>query len=237
MAQESVTTFCKRGASGENRQMLAPTVVEVPARHAAMPDDQLMRAFTGGDTLAFDALYARHESALLRFVQRMLGTRLAGEAKDVFHETWVRIVAARAHFSTQDATWGVWAFTIAHNLAMDRLQVAGRDARFSSRNTDEDGDAQEALPGRAVGVKPIDPSIADIEFWRSAGRHMLICLNELSDTQRAAFLLHHEDGFTVERMAETLDVGLDTVRNRLLHGRLRLQASMERYLAEQEEGA
>lgn len=201
-----------------------------------MPDEQLMRAFAGGDTLAFDALYARHESAMLRFVQRMLGTRLAGEAKDVFHETWVRIVAARAHFSAQDAAWSVWAFTIAHNLAMDRLQVAGRDVRFSARDTDEDGDAHEALPpSRAVGAKPIDPSIKDIEFWRSAGRHMLICLNELSDTQRAAFLLHQENGFTVERIAETLGIGLDTVRNRLLHGRLKLQASMERYLAQQEE--
>ncbi len=218
--------------------MLAPTAVEVPARYAAMPDDQLMRAFIGGDTVAFDTLYARHESAVLRFVQRLLGTRLAGEAKDVFHETWVRIVTARAHFSSQDAPWGVWAFTIAHNLAMDRLQVAGREVRFSARNTDEDGDAREALPAvRAVGAKPIDPSIDDIEFWRSAGRHMLVCLNELSDTQRAAFLLHHEDGFTVERLAETLDVGLDTVRNRLLHGRLKLQASMERYLAEQEGAA
>ena len=218
--------------------MLAPTAVEVPARYAAKPDDELMRAFIGGDTVAFDTLYARHESAMLRFVQRMLGTRLAGEAKDVFHETWVRIVTARAHFSSQDAAWGVWAFTIAHNLAMDRLQVAGRDLRFSARNTDEDGDAREAMPPvRAFGAKPIDPSIEDVEFWRSAGRHMLTCLNELSDMQRAAFLLHHEDGFTVERLAETLDVGLDTVRNRLLHGRLKLQASMERYLAEQESAA
>ncbi|MDB5878742.1 MAG: polymerase subunit sigma-24 [Variovorax sp.] len=218
--------------------MLAPTAVKIPARHAAMPDDQLMRAFTGGDTLAFDTLYARHESAVLRFVQRMLGTRLAGEVKDVFHETWVRIVTVRAHFSSQDAAWGVWAYTIAHNLAMDRLQVAGRDARFSARDTDEDGDAHEPLPpARALGAKPIDPSIQDIEFWRSAGRHMLACLNELPDTQRAAFLLHHEDGFTVEKIAETLDVGLDTVRNRLLHGRLKLQAAMERRLAEQEDAA
>lgn len=216
--------------------MHAPTAVDVPAHHAAMPDDQLMRAYAGGDTLAFDALYARHESAVLRFVQRMLGTRLAGEVKDVFHETWVRIVAARAHFSSQDAAWNVWAFAIAHNLAMDRLQVSGRDVRFSARDTDEDGDAREAAPAaRGVGVKPIDPTIDDVEFWRSAGRHVVPCIDALPDVQRAAFLLHNEDGFTVERLAQTLDVGLDTVRNRLLHGRLKLQACMERKLAEQED--
>ena len=201
-----------------------------------MPDDQLMRAYAGGDTSAFDALYARHESAVLRFVQRMLGTRLAGEVKDVFHETWVRIVAARAHFSSQDAAWNVWAFAIAHNLAMDRLQVSGQDVRFSARDTDEDGDAREAVPPtRATGAKAIDPSIDDIEFWRSAGRHVLPCVDALPDLQRAAFLLHNEDGFTVERLAQTLGVGPDTVRSRLSHGRLKVQACMESRLAEQEE--
>ena len=41
--------------------------------HSAMPDDQLMLAYARGDAAAFDALYARHEGALFRFVRRLLG--------------------------------------------------------------------------------------------------------------------------------------------------------------------
>ncbi len=54
-----------------------------------------MLAYVGGNTSAFDTLYARHESALFRFVRRLLGVRLAAEADEVFQETWVRIISER----------------------------------------------------------------------------------------------------------------------------------------------
>ena len=71
----------------------------------AMPDDQLMLAYAGGDTGAFDVLYARHEGALFRFVRRLLGIRLAAEVDEVFQETWVRIITARDSFTPQGAAW------------------------------------------------------------------------------------------------------------------------------------
>ena len=63
------------------------------------------------------------------------------------------------------------------------------------------------------------------------GRRLLACLDELPDDQRAAFLLHHEDGFTVEALAATLDVGFETVRSRLRYGLKKLRGCMERYLS------
>ncbi len=87
--------------------MLAPPAAN-PALHATMPDDQLMLAYADGDTGAFDTLYARHESALLRFVRRLMGVRLAAEVEEVFQETWMRIIAARQSFSPQGASWRTW---------------------------------------------------------------------------------------------------------------------------------
>src|SRR5688572_13629504 len=92
-----------------------------------MPDDQLMLAYAAGDAAAFDELYSRHEGALFRFVRRLLGANLAAQADEVFQDTWMRIVAARASFSPQGAAWRTWAFTIAHNVAMDRLRTSGRE--------------------------------------------------------------------------------------------------------------
>ncbi|MES1265202.1 MAG: sigma-70 family RNA polymerase sigma factor, partial [Variovorax sp.] len=112
--------------------MLAPTAIS--SLHDAMPDDQLMQAYAEGDTTAFDTLYARHESALFRFVRRLLGLRLAAEVDEVFQDTWLRIIAARESFSPQGATWRTWAFTIAHNLAMDRLRISGREVAFYARD-------------------------------------------------------------------------------------------------------
>jgi RNA polymerase sigma factor (sigma-70 family) len=217
--------------------MLSPPPVAASALHAAMPDDQLMQAYTGGDASAFDVLYARHEGALFRFVRRLLGVRLSAEVDEVFQETWVRIIAARASFSPQGAAWRTWAFTIAHNLAMDRLRASGREVVFCAH--DEDGDGPDAARMFSRGLlndsgQPIDaahPSAEDMAFWRAAGRRLLNCLDELPDEQRAAFLLHHEDGFTVEAMAAALDIGFETVRSRLRYGLRKLRGCMERYLS------
>lgn len=230
--------------------MLSPVPVdavepaEVPdAMPDAMPDDQLMLAYAGGDTGAFDVLYARHEGALFRFVRRLLGLRLTAEVDEVFQETWVRIITARDSFSPQGAAWRTWAFTIAHNLAMDRLRASGRQMIVHVHDDDDEGlDAVQRVSGRLLNGQgqPVDaahPSAEDEAFWRSAGRRLLACLNELPDDQRAAFLLHHEDGFTVEAMAAALDVGFETVRSRLRYGLKKLRSCMERYLSVLGEGA
>ena len=209
----------------------------------AMPDDQLMLAYAGGDTGAFDVLYARHEGALFRFVRRLLGQRLVAEVDEVFQETWVRIITARGSFSPQGAAWRTWAFTIAHNLAMDRLRASGRQMVVHVHDDDDEVlDAVQRVSGRLLNGQgqPVDaahPSAEDAAFWRSAGRRLLACLNELPDDQRAAFLLHHEDGFTVEAMAAALDVGFETVRSRLRYGLKKLRGCMERYLSVLGEGA
>ena len=229
--------------------MLSPVPVdavepaEVPdVMPDAMPDDQLMLAYAGGDTGAFDVLYARHEGALFRFVRRLLGLRLSAEVDEVFQETWVRIITARDSFSPQGAAWRTWAFTIAHNLAMDRLRASGRQMVVHVHDADDEGlDAVQRVSGRLLNGQgqPVDaahPSAEDEAFWRSAGKRLLACLNELPDDQRAAFLLHHEDGATVEALAAQLGIGFETVRSRLRYGLQKLRGCMERYLAVLGEG-
>jgi RNA polymerase sigma-70 factor (ECF subfamily) len=221
--------------------MLAPTAI--PSLHDAMPDDQLMLAYARGDTTAFDALYARHESGLYRFVRRLMGIRFAAEVDEVFQDTWMRIIAGRDSFVPQGATWRTWAFTIAHNLAMDRLRLSGREVAFYAH--DEDGDGIEAAQLFSRGLlrdgapthDAAHPSAEELAFWRAAGRRLLACLDELPHEQRAAFLLHHEDGFSVELLAETLEVGFETARSRLRYGLKKLRDCMERYLSVLEQRA
>ncbi|WP_431127404.1 sigma-70 family RNA polymerase sigma factor [Variovorax paradoxus] len=205
----------------------------------AMPDDQLMLAYAQGDGAAFDVLYARHEGGLFRFVKRLLGARLAAQADEVFQDTWVRIISARDSFSPQGAAWRTWAFTIAHNLAMDRLRVSGREVALDA-HPDEGDDAVPTLD-RGVRGAALDaaahPSAEELAFWRAAGRRLLACLDELPAEQRAAFLLHHEDGLTVEALAASLGIGFETVRSRLRYGLQKLRGCMERYLSVLEQRA
>ena len=190
-----------------------------------MPDEQLMLAYAQGDAAAFEELYARHEGALYRFVRRLLGASMAAQADEVFQDTWMRIVAARTSFAPQGAAWRTWAFTIAHNLAMDRLRASGREIGLDAR---EDGD--DPLDWIAATLDMTHPSSEDTAFWRAAGRQLLHCLDELPDAQRAAFLLHHEDGASVEELAERLGLQFETARSRLRYALQKLRGCMRRYL-------
>lgn len=191
-------------------------------------DEDLMQAYAGGDAAAFDVLYARHEAGLFLFVRRLLGASLAAQADEVFQDVWLRIVAARASFRPQGAAWRTWAFTIAHNAAMDRLRVSGREVVPVDEAGEDDGAPLDWL---AAQVGAIAPSSEDEAFWRAAGAQLLHCLEALPDAQRAAFLLHHEDGASVEDMAQRLSLPFETVKSRLRYALRKLRDCMGAYLA------
>ncbi|RYF43440.1 MAG: sigma-70 family RNA polymerase sigma factor, partial [Comamonadaceae bacterium] len=190
-----------------------------------MPDDQLMLAYAAGDAAAFDALYARHEGALFRFVRRVLGAPLAAQADEVFQDTWMRIVTARASFVPQGTAWRTWAFTIAHNAAMDRLRVSGREIGLDAAS-----DGSDPLEWLADTLDLTHPSSEDTSHWRAAGRQLLQCLEALPEAQRAAFLLHYEDGASVEDLAERLGLQFETAKSRLRYALSKLRGCMGSYL-------
>ena len=190
-----------------------------------LPDEDLMLAYAGGDAAAFDLLYARHEAALYRFVRRLLGSALAAQADEVFQDAWLRIVAARASFKPHGAAWRTWAFTIAHNLAMDRLRVAGREVQV-----DADAEGDEPLDWLMARLAQVAPSSEDQAFWRAAGAQLLHCLDALPAPQRAAFLLHHEDGASVEDLAQRLALPFETAKSRLRYALRKLRTCMGDYL-------
>ena len=200
-----------------------------------MPDDDLMLAFARGDARAFEQLYARHESALLRFLRRLMGAQLAAQVEEVFQETWLRIIAARESFvaqGEQGARWRTWAFTIAHNAAMDRLRVSGREVSVDGQQ--EEGEGGDMLDWLQAKLDRSHPAAEDEAYWRAAGRQMLSCLDELPADQRAAFLLHYEDEDSVEGLAARLGLAFETAKSRLRYALKKLRHCMRRYLAEME---
>jgi RNA polymerase sigma-70 factor (ECF subfamily) len=199
----------------------------MPDRSRDMPDEQLMLAYARGDAAAFDQLYARHEAGLYRFVRRLLGAGLSAQADEVFQDAWLRIVAARASFQPQGAAWRTWAFTIAHNAAMDRLRVAGREVAV---HAEDDGEGDAPLEWLAAEAGRVSPSSEDQAFWRAAGAQLLHCLDALPDAQRAAFLLHHEDGASVEDLAQRLALPFETAKSRLRYALKKLRGCMGAYL-------
>jgi RNA polymerase sigma-70 factor (ECF subfamily) len=193
-------------------------------------DDHLMSAYARGDAAAFEALYARHQAGLYRFVRRLLGGALAAQTDEVFQDTWLRVVNARASWQPQGASFRTWLFTLAHHRVIDVWRRSGREVSIT---TDDDDDAPwepEAAGGVPWQQWPA-PQGEDVAFWRRAGERLLACLEELPLPQRSAFLLHHDDELPLADVARALEVGFETAKTRLRYAMSKLRSCMGAYLA------
>jgi RNA polymerase sigma-70 factor (ECF subfamily) len=197
-------------------------------------DDALMSAYAAGDASAFEALYARHQAALYRFIRRLLGTAMAAQTDEVFQDTWLRVVHARASWDPQGATFRTWLFTMANNRVIDLWRRSGREV---SIEVDDDADggpwepegtaAWQHWPAPASATLPSE----DLAFWRRAGERLLQCLEELPLPQRSTFLLHHDDGLPLADVASALNVGFETAKTRLRYAMSKLRTCMGAYLS------
>ena len=193
-----------------------------------------MTAYAGGDARAFEQLYARHQAGLYRFIRRLLGSALNAQTDEVFQDTWLRVVHARARWEPQGARFRTWLFTLAHHRVVDMLRRSGREVSVDAFEG-EDGAPWE--PGADASAAwqhwpaPAASHTEELAFWRRAGEKLLGCLEQLPIPQRSAFLLHHDDGLALDEVASALEVGFETAKTRLRYAMSKLRTCMGAYLS------
>src|SRR4249919_2853127 len=75
-----------------------------------------------------------------------------------------------------------------------------------------------------------EEAIDELVLWRRAGAKLLECLEQLPIAQKTAFLLHHEDGISLDELARALDIGFETAKSRLRYSLTKLRTCMGAYL-------
>ena len=190
-----------------------------------LQDNALMRRFCAGDESAFQRLYTRHEKPLYRYVRRVLG-RESTQAEDVFQDTWIKLVDARASWQERnDASFKTWLYTLAHHRAVDVLRKSGREV-----SADEGWEEEDSVGAWQLWPAPAAEQPEQQAFWRKAGQQLLDCLEGLPALQRAAFLLHHDESLSLDEMTKVLNAEFETVKSRLRYALSRLRACMGAHL-------
>ena len=184
-----------------------------------------MQQFCANDTRAFHILYTRHEKPLYRYVRRVLGTGLETQVDEVCQDTWMKLVDARDSWQPRDnASFKTWLYTLAHHRAVDILRKTGREISADEGWDDDAENAWQQWPA-ATAEQPEQKA-----FWNKAGQQLLHCLDGLPTLQRAAFLLHHEDGLSLEEMTQVLNAEFETVKSRLRYALSKLRTCMGAHL-------
>lgn len=185
---------------------------------AGVSDIELMERFqTKGDYAAFEALFARHRSPLLGFLQRLAADR--NVAEDLSQWTWMRVIETgrrRGFAPRATATFPTWLFTLARNRFVDehlrRADVARvipfPEGMYERLAADDSGEAHEHY----VNAEQLHG-------------HIERALQELPFQQREVLALW-SCGFDAETIARLTEAPRDTVLSRKKYALAKLRAAL-----------
>ena len=151
-----------------------------------------------GDESAFQALVQRHSRVLFRLAHRMTGNE--HDAEDVVQETFLKAFR-RLHQFEDRAHFGSWLYRIAANCAYDALRSrARRVERPALQEQLADDDPLASLPAE-------EPAPDRLVFSGQVQRRVHAAMAQLSERERAAFVLRHFEQMSTREIGEAL--GLD----------------------------
>ncbi len=169
-------------------------------------DRELVRASTGGDRDALNALLDRHLDRIHAVCRRICGP---DDALDATQNALVSITRSIARFDGR-AAFTTWSHRIAVNAALDELRRAARRAVPAS-DVLAAGDLPAGGPGpeQVVDRLDLDAALATVpEDFRVA-----VVLRDVADLEYA-------------QIAEVLDLPVGTVRSRIARARAALAARL-----------
>ena len=173
-----------------------------------------------GDTDAFRVLVERHSRSLFRLAFRMTGNQQ--DAEDVVQESFLRAYKQLAKFDER-ASFGTWLYRIAANCSLDLVRsrkrrqehLAPQDAEGS-----EFDDTVTALPSS-------DPTPERITLSGEVRERVEAAMNDLSATERTAFVLRHFEGMCIEDVSRVLECQPGAAKHSVFRAVQKLRRALE----------
>ena len=177
-----------------------------------------------GDMGAFEDLYRSHQAGIFTFIRSQVRHREI--AADLTQETFVRAWESLPRLREPGAFRG-WLHRIAANLVRDEVK-SGRSRLEVTESTllgDAETPQQEAPAPESEGP---EQRLVNGEM----SRHVWSALEDLSEEHRAAVVMHHMEGMSVEEIAQAMGVRPGTIMSRLSRAREALRHRLSRYVEE-----
>ena len=166
----------------------------------------------GGDQDAFRVLVERHSRTIYRLAYRMTGK--PEDAEDVVQETMVRAYRQLGRFEAR-SNFATWLYRIGFNCAIDYMRA--RPQRESAE-TDEKLEQMAKASG--------GPSMDDLVFAGEIGERVQEALGALSPQERAAFLMRHYHGCSIEEICSTLDLKSNAAKHSIFRAVRKMRSAL-----------
>ncbi|MCB0481065.1 MAG: RNA polymerase sigma factor [Flavobacteriales bacterium] len=177
-------------------------------------DESLMALTQKGDYGAFDELYERYHRPLFYFFCRMLSNDRE-KCEDFLQDIFMKLIE-RPEMYDPSRLFRPWIYSVAHNMVKNeykKLEV--RKVMLKGADT-----SKVAINGKQVDEK------TDEEFFREK---LFDCLEKFDPDNKAAFLMKYHDGFSIEEIAQTLNIKEGTVKSKLFYTKQELAGLLREF--------
>jgi RNA polymerase sigma-70 factor (ECF subfamily) len=195
----------------------AAIAVPLSGRSRAEEDRNLVRQAQNGNDSAFEELVRRHQQRVFALVGGILRKR--EDVEDVAQQVFLKAFVSLKRFDQRSA-FSTWLYKISVNECWDYLRK--KKVRPLVYESDLSEEQVSRLDGIISQDRPLQASSERAEAKELVER----MLERLPDQDRQLLLLKEVEGFSVEELAEILDLNVNTVKVRLFRARGRI---MEHY--------
>ena len=176
-------------------------------------DDELMARVAGGSESALESLITRHRDRLVRMSARL--TRDRGHAEDVVQETFIRAFRQLGRFEAR-ANFSTWLYRIAYNCAIDFIRARPHRESAEERQTLE-----------AMSDVVSTPDAHDMVYAGEISERVQTALDQLSPKERAAFLMRHYHGHSIEEIGASLGMKTNATKHSIFRAVRKMRTALE----------
>jgi RNA polymerase sigma-70 factor (ECF subfamily) len=174
----------------------------------------------GGDSEAFRALVERHGRAVYRLACRMTGN--PSDAEDVVQETFLRAYRQLGRFESR-ANFGTWLHRIAVNCSIDLIRSRPhRESTHDVADLEHFGAAEAADAGRTPERLMLSTEVQE---------RIASAMSALSPMERAAFVLRHFEGDSIEDISRALGLKTNATKHSIFRAVRKMRVALEPFVA------
>jgi len=181
-------------------------------------DAQDVSLARGGDESAFRRLVERHSRTVFQLAFRLTGSE--ADAEDIVQDSFLKAYRELGRFESR-SSFSTWLHRITVNCSYDLLRKRPR----------QKAEPLEPLEGEAA---PVAALVADpigrpdrLLYGAEVQRRVEMAMGTLTPAERAAFLLRHVEGRSIDEIGTTLGLQMSATK----HSIFRAVQKMRRALA------
>src|ERR1043166_4647559 len=173
-----------------------------------------------GDSDAFRALVERHSRSVFRLAYRMTGNEQ--DAEDVVQESFLRAYRQLGKFDER-ASFGTWLYRIAANCSLDTVRSRKRRSESIAPPQESTPEAQDPV----MHLPDTRPTPERSALSSEVRERVTQAMEELSATERTAFVLRHFEGMRIEELSQVLQCQPGAAKHSVFRAVQKLRRALE----------